>query len=1121
MSKRGKITEFFDTPAFRKQLKEVKDGLKDFIDTSNKAKPIRVQLQGAEKTKEVVKGVTELSLAVKEYSRIQNGVATAQAKLNALESEHAKKLAEVKLAQQDANRAIKEEIQLNQAAEGSIKQKQVQLKQLQRTYDELSAAQRNSSEGKALLKSIQDLDKELKTLEGSTGRFQRNVGNYSSATKILEKALNDVRSKLDDYNKSGKVSAEILSQLIKEEGLLAQLVETQVTGFASATQEVRNNEKALQQLAAAGQQNTQFYKDLLQETANLRDNVSDLKTEIKNLGSDTRTLDGLIGTAQALAGVYGIAQGAAALFGDENEELQKTFVKLQAVMTVLNGLQAIQAAVQKESSASLFLNNVATKISIGLQRAYAFAVGASTGAMKAFRIALAASGIGLLLLLLPKVANAMGLFGSSTKDAAEDQKNLAESVKEATEALIQQADELKRVRDQSLQPLRDEIELLEASGKNADLVFAKRRQLYDLQKQNAESTLKDLKLTDSQISSLNSQVLQLQDQQLQASTRAAQLNKKILTEQNEGAKERLKAQKTIAEVGAQAAQDELNRIKPVRDAALNAIADKNSAEQNLLKLQIERSNRFRDLTREDQKIYFEITKGNIEDQIKDQIQIAEAEQLSLTTRIEARQKAQELEARIIEAQKEFELGQANLSVAQIKKINEDANDSIRASEKKLASDLISIYQNVRQAQKDALTADIELGSDIKSNPTVIEERIQREEDAFARRQANLEYDRDITIKNLTEERNLKLKAADSERERTEIEEFYQNKRREKELETDRFILLAAVDLAQAKLKLITDPTQRAAMEAQIASLKKQLEELSGVKIDLDTEKAERKLDKLQSEIQAIGGRIMDAFSAIGDMISANTDRQKNAIQEQIDQIEIRKDRELEAIEKSGASEQEKAARVQLLNARTQSQREQLERRQRQLDQERAKFEKARNIAKIILDTASGVVEALPNIPLSILVGLIGAVQLAAAIATPIPKFKHGKNVNDDYEGLAVVGDGGKHELHIKENGQAEITPNKSTLTWVGKNDIIYPDADKVIRAMLISSFRRNERMSERVADASYLRLEKRVERLDKTMQEVKRVIENKPVPMFKNSFRGFEGGYRRGHDWHQYIKDQT
>jgi len=46
-----------------------------------------------------------------------------------------------------------------------------------------------------------------------------------------------------------------------------------------------------------------------------------------------------------------VAQGAAEIFGKDNQALQDTFVKLQAALAVLQGLQAIQSVLQKESAA--------------------------------------------------------------------------------------------------------------------------------------------------------------------------------------------------------------------------------------------------------------------------------------------------------------------------------------------------------------------------------------------------------------------------------------------------------------------------------------------------------------------------------------------------------------------------------------------------------------------------------------------------------------------------------------------------------------------------------------------------------------------------------------------------
>ena len=63
----------------------------------------------------------------------------------------------------------------------SITELSAQLAQLKQEYRSLSAEQRESAEGKEMLKNIQALDEQVKQADFSLGDFQRNVGNYSSA----------------------------------------------------------------------------------------------------------------------------------------------------------------------------------------------------------------------------------------------------------------------------------------------------------------------------------------------------------------------------------------------------------------------------------------------------------------------------------------------------------------------------------------------------------------------------------------------------------------------------------------------------------------------------------------------------------------------------------------------------------------------------------------------------------------------------------------------------------------------------------------------------------------------------------------------------------------------------
>lgn len=114
---------------------------------------------------------------------------------------------------------------------------------------------------------------------------------------------------------------------------------------------------------------------------------------------------------------------------------------------------------------------------------------------------------------------------------------------------------------------------------------------------------------------------------------------------------------------------------------------------------------------------------------------------------------------------------------------------------------------------------------------------------------------------------------------------------------------------------------------------------------------------------------------------------------------------------------------------------------------KAQFDRAQSIARIIQETAQNVVKYFGT-PLALLAGAIGAVQIATVLAQPIPRYKHGKPAGNNYEGPAVVGDGGKQEAIIREDGRVEITSDRPQLTYVKSRDVVLPDASKLIDYVL-------------------------------------------------------------------------
>ena len=159
------------------------------------------------------------------------------------------------------------------------------------------------------------------------------------------------------------------------------------------------------------------------EAGSLKDAIGDTSAQVKVLASDTRTLDTFTSAIQGIAGGFAVAQGAAALFGEENEDVQKAMMKVQAALALVNGATALANTLNKDSALMVNLNAAA-------QRAYALAVGTSTGALKAFRIALVTTGLGALVVAIGFAINAIMEYTSKTKEAEESQKDLNQALED-------------------------------------------------------------------------------------------------------------------------------------------------------------------------------------------------------------------------------------------------------------------------------------------------------------------------------------------------------------------------------------------------------------------------------------------------------------------------------------------------------------------------------------------------------------------------------------------------------------------------------------------------------------------------------------------------------------------
>jgi TP901 family phage tail tape measure protein len=263
---------------------------------------------------------------------------------------------------------------------------------------------------------------------------------------------------------------------------------------------------------------------------------------------------------------------------------------------------------------------------------------------------------------------------------------------------------------------------------------------------------------------------------------------------------------------------------------------------------------------------------------------------------------------------------------------------------------------------------------------------------------------------------------------------------------------AAIDALESELataNLSTDKREK--LEEKLAKLKVDLAqkeaeaEIDAInKVTKADEKAQKEREKnlkkwLQTASQAVG--------TIGNLVSSIYDGQIQKIEEEREVNEEKYDENIERIEnlaESGAiSEEEAEARKRAAKERTEAKDKALEKQKQEMAHKQAVWDKAVSVAQAGIATALAITEALPNIPLSIIIGAMGAIQIATILATPIPSYAEGtKDSTGHRGGTALVGDAGKHEV-VMYSGKAWITPDAPTLVDLPKGAQVFPDVDKV------------------------------------------------------------------------------
>jgi hypothetical protein len=187
-----------------------------------------------------------------------------------------------------------------------------------------------------------------------------------------------------------------------------------------------------------------------------------------------------------------------------------------------------------------------------------------------------------------------------------------------------------------------------------------------------------------------------------------------------------------------------------------------------------------------------------------------------------------------------------------------------------------------------------------------------------------------------------------------------------------------------------------------------------------------------SSFEDIASVAESSFDVIGEIASAFFQANIDRYEQDIEENNLYYDN---LLQNQALTDEERGR----LEADRRAKEEEIRRKQKREQVKQAQFEKAIQIGQIITNTASAVVKALPNIPLSIAVGAIGAAQLGIALATPIPQFAEGGVM--DHDGLMMINDHKSGRLEVVErDGKLLMTDQKNAIVQGKKGDVIHKDA---------------------------------------------------------------------------------